>query len=477
GRDLSPASAVAISNAPKRKPGGQSNADIFITASLEPKAPYVQQQALLQVKLYRAINTASASLSEPTTHGGSLVIEKLGEDRSYPASHNGKRYQVVERNYALLPQASGELNIDPIQFEGQLASRSRFGFDPFSGGRRVRVESDPITLQVKPIPGSFNGQQWLPAKNLALSAHWSQVQPEFRAGEPVTRVIGITAIGLAASQLPEIEIRLPDGVRSYRDQPVLMARAERGGIISEREDKIAIIPEQPGILRLPAIEIPWWNTTTDQLEIASLPAVEIAVLPALGDNAGSIAVPGNQLSSENLAGSSPNNNQDGLNNDAALATQIQSGGAEQSLLAWLIAAVMAAGWLITTLLWLKARSRSPESINPNSKRNVDRAVQLSCQKNDPRSAATALMQWGKLRYPDQPPPSLEALANREQDPLAADLQELAKSLYSHSASNWSGTSLAASIKSASSVGRKSEPLSTRFGQRSTLEPLNPPAKN
>ena len=475
GRDLSPARAVAVSAAPRRQASGESNADIFITANLQPDSPYVQQQSLLQVKLYRAINTASASLSEPVTNNGNLVIEKLGEDGSYPASHNGKRYQVVERNYALLPQASGELTIDPIQFEGQLASRSRFGFDPFSGGRRVRVESDPIVLQVKPIPASFNGQQWLPAKNLALTAHWSEIQPEFRAGEPVTRVIGVTATGLAASQLPEIEMKLPAGVRSYRDQPVLLARAELGGIVSEREDSIAIIPEQPGILRLPAVEIPWWNTTTDQLEIASLPAVEIAVLPALGDTvSASPDQPGDQSTLENplLV-----EDRDSLPTNADQNSLPTTTNSASNLVAWLVATLMALGWIVTTFLWLKARNQSPDSIDPNSPRNIKKAIQRSCNKNDPRAAAAALLLWGKQRYPDKQPPSLEALANREQEPLSSHLKELAKNLYSSDASSWNGEQLWAAAKSASAAEMKTKPWRNKRSQQATLEPLNPVTKN
>ena len=479
GRDLSPARAVAVSAAAKRQPGAASNTDIFITASLEPQSPYVQQQVLLQVKLYRAINTASASLSEPNTGSGNLVIEKLGEDRSYPASHNGKRYQVVERNYALLPQASGAIHIDPIEFEGQLAGRSQFGFDPFGSGRRVRVESDPIGLQVKPIPTSFSGEHWLPAKQLALTAHWSQTLPEFRAGEPITRVIGITATGLAASQLPEIEMPLPAGVRSYRDQPVLLARAERGGIISEREDKVAIIPERPGILRLPAVEIPWWNTTTDQLEIASLPAVEIAVLPALGDNLAATAGlddATNQLSSESSANPLADSESELLSQDDGQRSKGGINDSGYSTLPWIIAALMAAGWLITTWLWLKARNQSADTSNPNSKRNINRAVQLSCSKNEPRAAAAAMLQWGKLRYPNHPPPSLEALANREPEPLASRLKELAKILYSSGTQSWTGAALGASVKSAASVSEKSASFSAKLSRPLSLDPLNPVTK-
>ena len=34
-----------------------------------------------------------------------------------------------------------------------------------------------------------------------------------------------------------------------------------------RQEKVAIIPNRPGEYVLPEMKIPWWNTSTDKLEI------------------------------------------------------------------------------------------------------------------------------------------------------------------------------------------------------------------
>lgn len=459
GRDLSPAKAVAVVESSTPRPGNaQQTADIFIDVGFEPRSPYVQQQVVLKVKLYRAINVSSATLSEPTG-GGDLIVEKLGEDRSYPANQGGKRYMVVERNYALLPQASGEVAIDPLQFEGQIASARQFGFDPFGGGQRVRVQSDPVTISVRPVPPNFRGDHWLPAKNLSLTAEWSEPQPEFRVGEPVTRIIRLTAEGLAASQLPEINLTLPDGVRSYRDQPQLQASVKGNGIIAQREEKIALIPQQPGILKLPSIEIPWWNTASDQLETATLPAVEIAVLPALTGTTGNNPLPLRNtplLATPKLA-----------ELDQGIGPTAPPALAGQRWLPWVIAGVFGFGWMITAYLWRRDRHSGGKGDLANQKNPLP-DLRLACNSHDRQHAAKALLRWGKQRYPDQPPPSLEALARQEHSPLAELISELAKALYAASASPWQGGPLWSAVKSA-----KKPENGVRKSAGPALQSLNP----
>ncbi|RLA16685.1 MAG: hypothetical protein DRQ60_03880 [Gammaproteobacteria bacterium] len=466
GKDLSPAKAVAVKDATTvRRENQKKAADIFIKTTLKPRSPYVQQQTVMTVKLYRAINFSAATLSDPTSDGD-LVIEKLGEDRSYPATHSDRRYEVVERKYTLLPKASGKITINPVQFEGRVGSSNRLGFDPFGGGKVVRVQSDPLTLAVRPVPAKFQGDHWLPAKDLSITAQWSEPEPEFRVGEPVTRIIRITAEGLAASQLPEIDLALPTGVRSYRDQPQLEARTHSSGIVSQREEKIALIPEQPGTLKLPAVTIPWWNTTTNRLEAASLPAVEVTVLPAL-DGSIDLSSPTTSLAP---VPSTPELSAPAVDDSdpATSAPLVPSQGKLTRTLPWIIAAFFALGWAITVYLWRRDRRDRTQTNEDMGNRELTRNLRLACEASDKQFAAKALLAWGKLRHAERPPPSLESLAQREDGDLADQIMLLAKSLYSETDTNWIGTPLWVAVKNASKPSNLSQAFS-----KSSLAPLNP----
>ena len=150
--------------------------------------------------------------------------------------------------------------------------RPRSAIDPFNRGGEVRrFRSQPLVIDVKPIPAEFDGAYWLPADRVELREQWPADLTGLVAGEPVTRSIVLIADGLTAAQLPEIELQAIDGIKQYPDQPVLQDRRNSKGIHAQRAQKVALIPGSPGIYRVPEISVNWWNRATGQLETATLP--------------------------------------------------------------------------------------------------------------------------------------------------------------------------------------------------------------
>jgi len=98
GKELSkPRSIKVIANTPSIP--GKNIDDIFIEIEVNTKTPYVQEQLIYTAKLYRAIVTNNASLSDPEISGEQTIINKLGEDRRFEIRRNGKRYDVIQRQY------------------------------------------------------------------------------------------------------------------------------------------------------------------------------------------------------------------------------------------------------------------------------------------------------------------------------------------------------------------------------------------
>ena len=66
------------------------------------------------------VQTRQPRLYEPEISGVETLIEIAGDDKNYESVINGKTYDVIERVYALFPQVSGELLINPIRFEARI---------------------------------------------------------------------------------------------------------------------------------------------------------------------------------------------------------------------------------------------------------------------------------------------------------------------------------------------------------------------
>ncbi len=431
-----------VVNEQSSAPNGSSSEDMFLEVSVDNESPYVQAQILYRVKLYRAINTSNASLTEPTVSSNKAIVTRLGEDVQYNKYHSGRNYQVVERRYAIFPQQSGEMTIDPLLFEADIQTGGRYGLQLFNPGmNRKRVRSDSITVNVLPIPPNHSGE-WLPTTQLNIEAKWPDASPDFRVGEPVTRTIIVQAERLTAAQIPEIKMNLPPTLKQYPDQPQLNDNQGEIGILGERIEKIAIIPTTPGKITLPQVEMKWWDITQKQERTAIIPASVINVLPALGSNKNSTVTPPT------------------LPADAALPAQQQSQTSNATRpQGWLdidnywiwTTVLFALMWLITSVKLLRQRSDHHTSQEVTSevqlnRSDAEKAVKEACEQSDAVKAREAIIEWGGVVWSHHPPMTLQEIIERVPQSFADELNLLNRSLYSAGSHRWVGDSLWRMVK-------------------------------
>jgi hypothetical protein len=423
GADRTPPLTLLV-QPPTKTDARQPAADLFIEVQAEPPNPYVQAQIYYTVRLFFAVPLLDGSLDSPAPPNA--VVERLGDDVSYETERDGRRYRVIERRYAIFAQRSGSLTIPALGFQGRIADNNRGSL--FSRGRRIKRDSDSITLDVRPRPAAAVGSYWLPSVALSLHDAWSQQPPQFRVGEPITRTLRIEAQGLSQSQLPELAWPTLDWARLYPDQPVTENSIDGQWLVGRREQRIALVPTQAGRFTFPEIRLDWWDTQQDKARTAVLPAMDLEVLPALAQ-------------SQPPAPPQPA--------PASLERSSNPAAAEEETAAapsfWLVLAVgLLLAW-VTTLLawWLSSRRRKvPEPAQPIPEsptvKAAKRAVQQACADNNPAAAAQALLGWASALWPSQPPRHLGALAARLEPQAGAVVRALDRMLYAPVATPWEG---------------------------------------
>jgi hypothetical protein len=442
GQQHSSVKKITIEAGPKVG-AGQAGEDIFIEVEAQPRDPYVQAEVIYSVRLFRAVNTHNTSLSDPRVSGAKAVIEKLGDDISYESFRHGRRYRVVERKYAIFPQSSGTLTLEPVMFTGQLGSRTPLLFGPFGGQpRTMRRQSERIQLTARPIPDSFQNGRWLPTTQLQLQEIWSKEPPVFRVGEPITRTLALIADGLTAGQLPEIKPSLPPGFKQYPDQPILDDQTSKEGVVGIRQEKIALIPTTDGDVVLPALDIPWWNTEQERIEHARLPERKITVQAAATAQRVAPAAnkPDQKTSTPSTAPpiAAPPITSDVRTKSSALP--------QEKPLFWIIVStILAMGWAGTTMVWwLNQRNKDRRKITHASKSRLKLAVKRikqGCARNSPSESKDALLQWATIHWHPNPPTNLDTIGLLTGDPLQAEINKLNQSLYGRHTETWNGSQL------------------------------------
>ena len=463
GKDKSQPSFINVSNAGRAAKSKTRSEDVFIEVEVSPGNIYVQAQVIYTVRLFLSVATSNASLSEPGISGASAVIERLGEDSNFQTSRRGKRYNVVERRYAIYPQVSGELSIEPVMFQGQMSRNAFSLFDPFGPQPKTIVErSEAFTLDVKPIPDEFSGNHWIPAQLLTLTESWSPNPPVFKVGEPLTRTLTLNAAGQTASQLPELPAWVPDEFKQYPDQASLNDSQTGKGITASRQEKVAIIPNKAGDYVLPEISIPWWNTASDKMEYARLPERKIKVAP--------LSSPAKVTGPEIPAINAPAGyiEPDDQTEDIDLTT-VQNGSDDGF---WkIVSAALALAWGLTVFLWWRNRFNQVITGNNDSAKlkmkQAVKAIQLACHEHKPEQLKSALLSWASLIWPEMPPTSLGEIGKRSSNNLAEKINELNNLLYSQEKSAWDGQAFWQVFHNSQSTDRKSKEVET-----GDLEPLH-----
>ncbi len=490
GSDKSPQVKVLVkdSAAQGRSSATGADASVFLEVFADEETPYVQQQVMLTVRIFSSISWREASLSEPEFEGGEVLVQKLGEDSRYQKQRAGKNWQVIERRYALFPQQSGEIRMQALNLRlripaGRKKRRSAFGgggfndpfFDDFFSNQSYRnkvVRSKPIALQVKPVPADYSGGQWLIARDIRLEESWSDDLDKLKTGEPVTRTLAIVADGVTLGQLPDLEMVEIDGLRIYPDEPVAREQATGAGILSTSSRKFAIIPVRSGDYRIPAIALKWWNSETDREEVARIPPRMIKV-------AGSarVAAPPAPVAPESVT--EKPSGKTGPVQEALSPAVSPAADTDKWLLAG--AVLFLALWLITLVLFLRQKQRASASSREESEampavaanaKAAWKTLHESVEKGDAAEMRKALLKLAPVVWPEQPPRSLEAMAQRVGEPLSGELQNLSRVLYAGEKIAWDGLRIEEGMKALhGAIGKKKDGK-----KQEVLRPMYPELK-
>ncbi len=432
GSDQSNAMSVTITDQPDNQ-SLNNEQELFLDVSAEPEQPYLQAQVIYTLRLYTRVDIAQARLTEPEL--ADAVIEKLGEDSNYNTQVNGVDYSVTERRYAIFPQKTGDLTIQPLQLTAEILtnqSMPRFnGFFNQQLAKTKRISSKATTLHVQAIPSNATGKAWLPTKHVELKEQWSGDITSAKAGEPITRTLTLTVDGSTVAQLPELApLSQHAALKSYPDQPVLKEQKNSDGLTAFRQEKIALLPNKAGQYKLPEIAIAWFNTETKQMELAKLPET---VLTAVGDVATTpapVQAPAAQAQPATPPAQTPAPT-------TPIATQQQPAN---DFWPWL-SAFLGLGWLVTLIILLKQRHKptsqttEPEHVKSNFQL---KDLQIACDSNNPHAAKAALLTWGKDEFGVN---SLGAIATQVDARLRDEILRLNDSLYAQEPIAWQGKPL------------------------------------
>lgn len=403
---------------------------LHVTLTVDTETPYVQAQVLVTLRVMRSIGYQRSALSLPPRLSGvnanqAIVVHLNNRGSQEVVQRNGLRYLVIVRRYVLFPQSAGAVTVGPVTFQGRVVGPDgRLAFET--------AHSNSITLHVRPIPASFTGDVWLPAKSVHIYQGFNPDKSNLAIGSPVSRRLALTARGANSGELPEFKPSPGAGLQAHAFTPQRKESQIQTDLVATLEQQVSLVPTKTGAVRIPTIEVPWWNTVTDQQEIARFPGRTLMVTPAPADWGPSQSAHPPQRPA-----------------DGSVLAKIAA--AKSPGLLWIAVAIgaLALAGLLGSLVLVSGRGWFRQSRPARSgwiRRRLRRQALLACAANEPAHAAHAILRLAATIDPFGGQRSLRQLAAEVPDPLRTELLTLNAAMYGPRQQAWHGQGLARALR-------------------------------
>lgn len=411
GHEHTNALVIHVNGRELKKTDNQSlpNDDVMLTAKIDKKDHYINEQLLYTVKLYTNKQLLNVTYQEPHMKEG-LVIS-LGDSGRYQEIRKGILYTVEEQHYAFFPQKSGNIIIDPpiikaVTYEGM--------------AQPLQITTKPITVLVKPIPPANKNNPWLPAVAATLTESYDKPLTNLHEGDTLVRTVTLKVKGFPAQLLPNITFDESPGLSIYSTTPKLKSKLVNGELVSEKSIDVTYLFNKGLQVTIPGITLNWFNTATNQLETLSLPQANI-ILQQHAYQSTPLSPPPKKA--------------------ALSSSKIQPHSATWSFSFLLyLAAVFGCGGL-ATYLWM--RRKITPSLEVETKPYFSlKQLKEACLSHDMKAAKDSLLLWAANMFPDREILNLTELARViEDNAIREELVKLNKALYYLGDTQWQGFTL------------------------------------
>lgn len=438
------ANTVATVTAAGKNTSAQTENTVEISADLaaDTKTPYLQQEINAVLTITDPVGLQLTA--EPVFQdSGDWIIKSLGKP-SVSQKSDGTRE--IKFRYALFPQKSGVLEIPSVsvngfymsyEHSGQKSIPSLFGshglngffqlldmdvdFDSMFGTQKpVSLQTEPVTVKVRPADASFQGSWWLPAESVTLAAAWDTKKPLFKAGETVAREITLKAVGVADTQLPEIQFNDDENFRIYPENPQYSSSVNGNYVVSEAVIRVVYIPQRGGEMQLPEIRVPWFNVTSGKTETAVVPAQKIFVEGG-SFNAPAVNTPADMPEKETVR-------ENNVENEPVAETYLNKNN-----MIFIILAAFAAGIICCLLLFrFLLHSQNDKKVKTSS--GWADLIAKNLENKDYRTLRDNLLKWGNETFRNRTIANLNDLAEcLDNEKFSEQMQILNGVLYGGSA--------------------------------------------
>jgi BatD DUF11 like domain len=260
--------------------------NVFMKWTFEPEHPVLHEQVKVHLEIFHHLPLLDAKLSPPTVENGLLF--SLDQHEHHIDMIQDKRFEIEKYEYMIYPQKAGNMVV-----HGPTLNAMEYEMIPTPIHETLKAQ----TLKVGLPESAKRIENWLPAKSLSFQ-ELKPLQQDMgiQAGDTIGRTIRIDAVGVPGNLLPDLKPSCGENCKVYVKPAKVKNQVKQGELYGSKTFEVNYLPTREGDFEIQAIDIPWFNTISRQVEHLQIPAFQFKVfkdreMPRAYDNSPSIHLP------------------------------------------------------------------------------------------------------------------------------------------------------------------------------------------
>ena len=295
----SQAQSSSQGQAAQRQQTGQiSDDDIFLRVSLNRTNVVVGEPLTATIKLYQRVNIAGfEGVNFPTFDGfWSQEIEAPSNIEFTRETYEGQIYNsALLRKFVLIPQQQGSISIDPAELvclvQIRVSSPGTSIFDGFFDDYRTirkKVVSNPLTVNVQPLPGGAPASFAGGVGQFRMSATLSS--DSLKTHEAASLLVTVSGTG-NVSLLEAPKVSFPPDMEVYDTK--VSEKVDKGGVSGSKIYEYPFIPRSHGDFVIEPIKYSYYDVNSKKYVTLESEPLQLSVAKGNESEPAGVLVAGN----------------------------------------------------------------------------------------------------------------------------------------------------------------------------------------